>query len=244
MSLNILEIRNYTLPPGMREHFIDYFEANFITAQAAVNMFVLGQFRLLGEPDHFVWMRAYENMETRLSGLKSFYDGPIWKQHRARTNSMIVDSDNVHLLRPLAGNPDLTNGQTAQSIAAALADASISQHTGLIAVDFYDALPGQREALIAAFQKEILPVYQKTGIQWRGCFVAEMGKNKFPRHPAIQNEHELVVITAYASEAACHDQRQNVAQRIQSALNGLLSAPPSTLLLSPTLRSPLRYMKN
>ena len=65
MNFSVFEIRNYVLQPNMREHFIDYFEATFITTQADVNMHILGQFRLLGEPDHFVWMRAYANMQTR-----------------------------------------------------------------------------------------------------------------------------------------------------------------------------------
>lgn len=243
MSLNVLEIRNYLLKPGLREHFIDYFEANFITTQADVNMFILGQFRLIGEPDHFVWMRAYENMDTRLNGLLGFYDGPIWKQHRTLCNSMLVDSDNVHLLRPLDGNPDLTAGQTPQAISAALIDASISPNTGLIAVDFYDAQPGQREALIDSFCEKIQPLYHKHEVQFRGAFVGEMGHNKFPRHPAIQNEHELVVITAHKSEAACQKARSKLAPSVNQALGPLLSLPPTVLLLSPTLRSPVRYVK-
>src|SRR4051812_12407029 len=113
MSLNVFEIRNYTLQPNMREHFISYFETNFITSQTAVNMHVLGQFRLLGQPDHYVWLRGFDNMQTRLDGLMGFYDGPVWKQHRNKTNSMIIDSDNVHLLRPLDASLDLTCGQTA-----------------------------------------------------------------------------------------------------------------------------------
>ncbi|MEZ4670210.1 MAG: NIPSNAP family protein [Anaerolineae bacterium] len=241
MSLNILEIRNYTLQPGMREHFIDYFETNLISPQLALGMFVLGQFRLKGEPDHFVWMRAYENMETRLHGLKSFYDGPVWQQHRATTNTMIVDSDNVHLLRPLDGNPDLAGGQSAQSIAAAISNSNISLRTGLIVVDFYEALPSKRSALIAAFQAKVVPAYQQEEVDWRGPFVAEMRENSFPRHPAIQNEHEFVVVTAYESEDSYQEQRQRLASAVASATKTYLSKQPVTLVLSPTLRSPLRY---
>src|SRR4051812_9602616 len=117
MTLNVFEIRNYLLQPHMREHFIDYFEANFITTQTAVNMHVLGQFRLLGEPDHYVWIRGFTNMQSRSDGLQGFYEGPVWKKHRTTTNGMIIDSDNVHLLRPLAANLDLTCGQTAKTVA-------------------------------------------------------------------------------------------------------------------------------
>ncbi len=241
MTLNVFEIRNYLLQPHMLEHFIDYFEANFISTQTAVNMHVLGQFRLIGEPDHYVWIRAYENMDIRRDALFAFYDGPVWKQHRTTTNSMIIDSDNVHLLRPLDSNLDLTCGQTSATVTAALADASISPHTGLIAVDFYQALPGQHEDLIAAFQTELMPIYSSEDVDVRGSFVAEMSQNTFPRHPAFQNEHELVLITAYESEEQGRAIRSQLAPTVMQILGSYLSTPPESLLLSPTLRSPLRH---
>ncbi len=241
MSLNVFEIRNYLLKPNMREHFIDYFEANFVTTLEAENMHVLGQFRLLGVPDHYVWMRAYKNMQTRGDSLHAFYDGPVWKKHRATTNGMIIDSDNVHLLRPLDTSLDLTCGQTSQTMSAALADATISPDTGLIAVDIYRANSGQRDALIGAFQSQVMPAYSSAGIQLRGLFVAEMSPNTFPRHPAFQNADELVVITAYASESFAHQQRAQVAPIVDQALSPDLSIAPEILFLSPTLRSPLRY---
>ncbi len=241
MSLNVLEIRNYLLQPHMREHFIDYFEANFITTQEAVNMHVLGQFRLIDEPDHFVWMRGYSDMQTRGDSLHAFYDGPVWKKHRTTTNGMIIDSDNVHLLRPLDSNFDLTCGHTSATVAAALTDSSILLDADMIAVEFYQAASGQHQALIDQFQAHVVPAYHAAGIQLRGCFVADMGKNTFPRHPAIQNEHELVVITAYTSENAALNQRAQVAPTMTKALGSLLAAAPESLLLTPTLHSPLRY---
>ncbi len=241
MSLNLLEIRNYLLQPDMREHFIDYFESNFITTLEAENMHVLGQFRLIGEPDHYVWMRAYENMQTRGDSLHAFYDGSVWKQHRSRTNGMLIDSDNVHLLRPLDDLADLTCGQTSRTVAAALADASISPKTGMIGVDIYQSRPGQRDDLIRQFDAQVASAYRDLGIQVRGRFVAEMSTNTFPRHPAFQNEHEFVVITAYASEAAGRDQRAQAEPVVHQALASLLDGTPEILLLTPTLRSPLRY---
>lgn len=242
MSLNVFEIRNYLLQPNKLEHFIDYFEANFITTQTAVNMHVLGQFRLIGEPDHYVWIRGFENMQTRHNGLDSFYGGPVWKQHRTTTNSMIIDSDNVHLLRPLDASLDLTCGQTAETVAAALADSSISPDTGMVAIDFYQALPNQCDDLISAFQTELAPIYRSEDIDLRGCFAAEMSHNTYPRLPALQNEHELVVITVYESEAQGRAIRSQLAPTVTQILGSYLSAPSESLLLSPTLRSPLRYL--
>jgi hypothetical protein len=243
MTLNVFEIRNYLLQPHMLEHFIDYFEANFISTQEAVNMHVLGQFRIIGEPDHFVWIRGFSDMQSRLDGLQSFYDGPVWKNHRNTANGMILDSDNVHLLRPLDASIDLTYGQTASTIATALKDSTISPSTGMVAVDFYQAAPNQRDDLVDAFQMQIAPLYQQEGIQLRGCFVAEMSENTFPALPAFQNEHEFVVITAYESEASGIAQRAHLAPAITQSLGPFLSTLPESLLLSPALRSPLRYQK-
>ncbi len=242
MSLNVFEIRNYLLQPRMLEHFIDYFEANFITTQTAVNMHVLGQFHLIGEPDHYVWIRGFSDMQTRHNGLDSFYGGPVWKQHRTTTNSMIIDSDNVHLLRPLDANLDLTCGQTSETVAAALADSSISPETGMVAIDFYQALPGQRDDLVATFQTELMPIYHSEAIDLRGCFVAEMSENTYPRLPALQDENELVVITVYESEEQGRAIRSQLAPTVTQIFGSYLSTPPESLLLSPTLRSPLRFL--
>ena len=68
MDLNTFELRNYLIQPGQRDHFIDYFEAHFIGSQQAVGMHVLGQFRMMGEPDRFVWLRGFTDRAARLAG--------------------------------------------------------------------------------------------------------------------------------------------------------------------------------
>lgn len=241
MNINVLEIRNYLVKPNVLEHFIDYFEEHFIFSQEDVNMHVLGQFRLMVEPDHFVWLRGFGDMETRLEGLRNFYGGPVWEKWGPLANDMMLDSDNVHLLRPL-DSADLTCGLNADGIAADLAAGTISPYTGVIAIDFYEALPGKREALIDGFQTRVVPAYEHEAIQLRGLFVAEMSENEFPRLPVIQNEDELVVITAYESEAAYREKRARLTPHIHEATGVLLSRLSETLLLSPTLRSPLRYL--
>lgn len=242
MRIRTLEIRNYLLKPQMLEHFIDYFEAQYIFAQQALNMYTLGQFRVIGQPDHFVWLRGYENMQMRNHGLQKFYGGPVWQKYGSLSVAMLVDVSEVHLLRPLDEKADLTGGRNADTVAAALSDATISLETGMIAVDFYQALPGNRDALIDAFQTHLAPAYSNEGIQLRGCFVAEMSENTVSYMPAIQNEHEFVVITAYESEEVGQVRRTNLAQLTKQALSSFLAGAPETLLLSPTLRSPLRYL--
>ncbi|MBX3081585.1 MAG: NIPSNAP family protein [Anaerolineae bacterium] len=241
MTITVLELRNYLLKPDALEHFIDYFEAHFIASQQAVGMSVLGQFRAIAYPDHFVWLRGFTDMAARLNGLTDFYGGAFWAKHRHTTNNMILDNDDVLLLRPLSDIADLTCGVTAESLAADMAAGTIATQTGLIVVDRYRAHAGQRQALIESVQTDLLPLYAREGIQVRGLFVAETRENTYPRLPVIQNPDELVVITAHNGEAAY---RENQA-KIQSAIKAIrthLSQTPEPLLLSPTLRSPIRYL--
>lgn len=238
MSYNVIEIRNYLIRSGATEHFQDYFEANFIHTLRDVGVDVLGQFRCPDLPDHFVWMRGFGDMESRRDGLERFYGGPVWKVHRTTTNGMIRDAGDVHLLRPLDASVDLTCGWTAAKIEAGMNDSSISTHPGMVVVDIYQAQPCQRDTLIDHFLSDIAPGYQQKGMQIRGYYVAEMSENTYPRLHAFQNADEFVVITAYDSEKTCRKQHP----RLPKVADALLNGTPETLYLSPTLRSPLRYL--
>lgn len=238
---NILEIRNYLLKPNTVEHFIDYFDANFIHTQHAVNMQILGQFRVIGQPTHYVWLRGFETMQTRLESLEAFYYSEMWKARRDVANGMILDNDDVHLLRPVAGSVDLTCGLSVESLIEQMEAGTISSEVGVVGIDFYQAKSGKREELIDAFQTQIAPAYEQEGIQIRGLFVAEMGENTFPRLPVIQIEDELVVFTVYESEETYHEKRSKLAHHVEQSTKPLLSKAPESLLLSPTLHSPLRY---
>src|SRR5262245_41718915 len=100
--LKVIELRNYLLKPGAREKFINYFEDHFIDSQNVLRGFVLGQFRIKGDDDKFFWIRGFENMQTRLNFLRGFYEhGEVWKQFGSGANEMMLDSDNVYLLKPL-----------------------------------------------------------------------------------------------------------------------------------------------
>ena len=99
-SCPIVELRQYTLHPGQRDRLIALFERVFIETQEAVGITVIGQFRDLEGPNRFVWLRGFPDMDKRLAALQAFYGGQVWQEHREEANAMIVDSDNVLLLRP------------------------------------------------------------------------------------------------------------------------------------------------
>lgn len=218
LNIHQLEIRNYLLKPNTRDHFIDYFEAHFIDSQQNANMYVLGQFRVIDAPDHFIWLRGFSDMRVRLEALKTFYYGPVWEKYGQLANSMMIDSDNVHLLHPLGNVENMTYGLTVESIARDFESGTLSPQTGLIVIDFYHALPDQRDSLIHQFQTEVIPAYQQQAIQLRGTFIAEMSENTFPRLPVIQNNDEFVVITAYESEVDYREKQKMLEPGIQETL--------------------------
>src|SRR5215469_11311573 len=96
----VVELRQYTLHSGKRDVLIDLFDREFIESQEALGITVIGQFRDLDRPDHFVWLRGFRDMSSRAKALTDFYGGPVWKAHREAANATMIDSDNVLLLRP------------------------------------------------------------------------------------------------------------------------------------------------
>ena len=85
-----------------RDVLIDLFERKFIEAQEDVGMGVIGHFRNADDPNAFVWVRAFADMESRARALAGFYDGATWQSHRSAANATLLDNDNVLLLRPTA----------------------------------------------------------------------------------------------------------------------------------------------
>src|SRR5664279_4835818 len=98
----VIELRQYTLKPGQRDVLIDLFEREFVETQEAVGMHLIGQFRDLGRPDRFVWIRGFPDMPSRAQSLQAFYGGPVWQANRDAANATMIDSDNVLLLRPVS----------------------------------------------------------------------------------------------------------------------------------------------
>lgn len=97
----IVELRQYTLKPGRRDTLVDLFERHFVHTQHAVGITVLGTFHDLGDPDKFVWLRGFPDMDSRKAALAAFYEhGEAWRTHGPAANATMVDSDDVLLLRP------------------------------------------------------------------------------------------------------------------------------------------------
>src|SRR3546814_20397707 len=97
---NLVELRQYTRFGCQRYTLVDLFERAFVETQEAAGIQVFGRYIDLDDPDRFVWMRGFSDLETRGRALSDFYGGPAWAAHREAANATMIESDNVLLLPP------------------------------------------------------------------------------------------------------------------------------------------------
>ncbi|HEV8593229.1 MAG TPA: NIPSNAP family protein [Pyrinomonadaceae bacterium] len=185
-SINVIEFRNYLLKPGSTERFHTLFNNEFVAPMRELGGYTAGQFQIEGESDHFVWIRAFENMSTRLAFLNAFYlNSPIWKKYRPEANSMIVNNDNVYLLKPL--DP------------GGLALDDIEKKGSILVVDFYVS-NGHLDETVGLIRNEYVPFLNSKNLPTPTLFVSELSENKFPQLPAFQDTNLLVAMTAFENE--------------------------------------------
>ena len=105
MTFEVIELRRYTMQPGQRENFGEYFDAYFPEAFQQLGAIAFGQFFERDQPSMFTWLRGFRDMDARAVVNAAFYYGPVWKEHKQTVNPMMIDSDDVLLLRPVRPIP-------------------------------------------------------------------------------------------------------------------------------------------
>jgi hypothetical protein len=74
----IVEVRKYTIKPGLRAKFIEFFETRSVPALRDVGMEILGPLLDVENPDVFVFLRGFPSLEERERMKKEFYEGDLW----------------------------------------------------------------------------------------------------------------------------------------------------------------------
>jgi NIPSNAP len=229
----VVELRQYTLVPGGREVLISLFERHFIESQEATGMTVIGQFRDLNNPDRFVWLRGFTDMESRARQLEEFYGGPVWKEHRDAANATMIDSDNVLLLRPSSPTAGF---QLEQAKRAPIGSTKYREDL-LVATIYY--LGKTKGADFAAFfERELQPRLTKAGVSVVASFVTETHPNTFPRLPVRENANVFVWFARFLDRKAYEKPAAAIREK-ETALKlpALMVEQPEILILSPTARS-------
>jgi hypothetical protein len=213
----IVELRQYTLKLGQRDTLIALFEREFVESQEAAGIELIGTFRDLDDPDRFVWLRGFPDMNARARSLAAFYGGPIWKAHREAANATMLDSDNVLLLRPAWDGsgfaPDANQPRRS------------SGHLLTATICYLD--PSATEAFVDGFRRAN-PRVDKEDTGMLAAFVTEPGPNSFPALPVREGESVFV----WFSRGESAPRTADVAH--------LLVRQPEVLRLSPTARSRLQ----
>jgi hypothetical protein len=228
--IRVLELRNYVAKPGQRDKFISYFETNFIDSQNAIGGYILGQFRVKDADDNFFWIRGFNDMASRSRYLPEFYRGEFWKQRRNYVNDMLINNDNVYLLKPL----DLSEDQPG----AAVNSNEFGKRKGLVVIDYYVANTRLKE-LIEFFKSKYLPFLKGNHISTTS-WVSELAENDFPGLPVFQDKNLLVTITPFKDEAEYQLKlKQMNADSNQKLLTELreIVTTRTTVILHPTKKS-------
>jgi quinol monooxygenase YgiN len=233
----IIELRDYTLHPGQRETLIDLFDRELVETQEAVGIRVVGQFRDLDRPDHFVWIRGFSSMAARAEALATFYGGPIWKAHREVANATMIDSSNVLLLAPVEpGEGFRRSGVLRPPRDATDRPASLCVAT----VCAFDGPVG--DGFLRFFDQTVRPALEATGDAIEATLRTEPSENTFPALPVREGENVFVWFSVFSSVAAHASHLAGLGrargwQEIGPALRSWLAAPPQVFRLAPTARS-------
>jgi hypothetical protein len=236
-DFQVIEFRRYTIKEGEREHFADYFESYFPEAFQQMGAIAFGQFFERKNPVGFTWMRGFKNTDARAVINAGFYYGPLWREHASTMNSLMLDSDNVLLLRPLSpehGIPVLPavdpvnerNGAQGVVIAQVFA----------VKPNSVDAFAQKAEATFAA--------YRAAGAREAGVLVTLDLPNNFPQLPVRTDGPYLVWLGIVKDSQALDAQFVPLAEHSSPSLSatGLLRSAPELVILDPTHRSRLRWL--
>jgi len=242
MASPIIDLRQYTLYPGTRDGFIGLFDREFVETQEAVGTRVIGQFRDLGDPNRFVWMRGFADMPTREKALTAFYlESKAWKTHAEVARAQMIDSSDALLLRPAHAGSGFLLEPAARRPAL---DSTLPQ--GIVVATLYslDAPPGRE--LLDFFGGTVIPELEAAGASMLGLLVTEHSPNNFPRLPLRERENVLISFSGFTDLAAYHQHMTALGRNprwrgdIYPALIQKIQARPQILRLAPTSRSQLR----
>lgn len=228
----VVELRQYELHPGQRDVLIELFDREFVETQEATGMRILGQFRDLDEPDHFVWMRSFPDMGTRADSLTAFYTGPVWKAHREAANVTMINVDNVLLFRAAGAG----SGFTVDPAVRGTATSSL-----VVATIWYFPAPPD-DGLIRFFDQTVVPLMEKAGATPLALLQTEYAENNFPGLPVRTGEHYVATLASFAGPEAyaAHTRRLAELPEWVDQVQPRLPESVDRLRLAPTDRSMLR----
>jgi hypothetical protein len=208
-------------------------------SQEALGIRVIGPFRDLEDPNRFVWLRGFPDMNEHSRMLSAFYEGSIWRAHCDAANATMIDSDNVLLLRP-------THGTSANSALANGLDMGSFGRDALVVANIHYVDRSAIKDFTQFFEKTMNPVLTNTGAHVIAAFETEAARNTFSRLPVRESETVLIWLAAFRDTRQFGDHvtalRDSPDWREHAPQDVLrqFSRKPEVLKLTPTPRSQLQ----
>lgn len=233
-DFDVVELRRYTVSPGQRARFAAWFDAYFPEAFEQLGAMVFGQFLERDAPDRFFWLRGYHDMLDRPVVNSAFYYGPLWREHRTKVNAILPDSDNVLLMRAVAGHP----------IPVLPAFDPVDEPRGAqgtLVVQLLPVAKGRADAVAAAVAGAAAR-YPHEGVLDAGLLQTLDAPNNFPQLP-VRDDGDWVAWIGLARDAGALSRLQPAMDAIerQLATEGELRGPAERIVAAPTPRSRLRW---
>jgi len=236
-DFQVIEFRRYTIKQGERERFAEYFESYFPEAFQQIGAIVFGQFFERKNPDGFTWIRGFRNTDARAIINASFYYGPLWREHSSTMNSLMVDSDNVLLLRPLTPEQDVPVLPAVDPVKEG------KGARGVMVAQIFALNPNSVDAF-AQQAETVFGSYRAAGAREAGVLVTLDVPNNFPQLPVRTDGPYLVWLGIVKDNQTLDSSFTPLVERsLQSfSATGLLRNAPELLILDPTRRSRLRWL--
>jgi hypothetical protein len=232
-----IEFRRYTAKPGARQHFAQYFDTYFPDAFEQQGAIVAGSFFERKNQNGFIWIRGFHTIDARAVLNAAFYYGPLWKEHREMVNSLLDDTDNVMLLRPLG--PE--RGITILPAIDPVTEANGAQ--GVMVAQIFSVKPDSVEAFAKAAEPAFA-AYRAAGAREAAVLVTLDVKNNFPQLPVRTDGPFLVWLGVLKDnqmlEADFVPETEGALQALSAT--DLLRGAPELVVLDPTPRSRLRWL--
>jgi hypothetical protein len=236
-DFQVFELRRYTIKPGERKHFAQYFEAYFPEAFQQLGAIAAGSFLERGNQDGFTWIRGFHTIDDRAVVNAAFYYGSVWNEHRDTLNNLIIDSDNVLLLRPL--NPE----RDALILPAVDPVTEPNGAQGVVVAQVFAVKKDETEAFAREAEPEFAR-FRAAGAREAGVLVTLDVINNFPQLPIRTDGPYLVWLGILPDNETLEKEFLPVTQQAAGtfSVSMHLRGAPELIVLDPTPRSRMRWL--
>jgi hypothetical protein len=236
-DFQVFELRRYAIKPGERKHFAQYFEAYFPEAFQQLGAIAAGSLLERGNQDGFTWIRGFHTIDDRAVVNAAFYYGSVWNEHRDTLNNLMIDSDNVLLLRPL--NPE--RGVLILPAVDPVTEPNGAQ--GVVVAQVFAVKKDETEAFAREAEPEFAR-YRAAGVREAGVLVTLDVINNFPQLPIRTDGPYLVWLGILHDNKTLEKEFIPITPQAAGtfSVSMHLRGAPELIVLDPTPRSRMRWL--